>query len=176
MKTIDGISNTMLRVAAIVALLLLTVAFLPNILYLILRTGGIELVQPAHVLGLNIHLSTGWFPIASNESMLGRILVPRSEVPTVLYYRNDWMSPWGSSILAVSRISKADERTDISKPPAPQSWKQFQWGEVRPLPASNVSDAIKVFLVPRYGLTIATKDVEALNAILEIASIERQQE
>ena len=151
----------LVKVALVVAALLVIVCFSPNMTYLGVKYGWIELVRPSDILGLKVELTPEWFPIASNESVLGKVLIQTSYVPTVIYYKNDWTRPWNSLTMAMARLGK--ETTNNAK-----AEKAFAWGAVVDQ-TSPMNPTLKIYYVPQYALSISTRDTEVQKSIVSIS-------
>jgi hypothetical protein len=139
-----------------------SIYFLPSIAFVVARTGIARLADPDSTLGVRIEFSKEWFPIAENGSTVGKILIPTSSVPTVIYYKNDWFDPWGSKQVAVSRLpssanSKSQESVETTL---------YPWGRVKEGPSR--SSGTSIYLVEKLDLAIATGDPSSLNEIVRI--------
>ncbi len=155
----------------IVILLLAVVAvmyFLPAILYVSYRA-GFEIVNPKAVLGITLDIDNGWYPIATSDTQLGRLMNVSPSPRTVVFYKNNWLVPWNSEEAFISEYAKA-ENSDMSSGMYVKI-DDFKWGK-----AALVKDEItrtpsrKLVVLPEYGIGISANDLRILGDIRRIES------
>ena len=173
MRIKSNYSKILIWLSSALVVIFLLIVFAPNFLYVGVKTNLVQLAQPIQVLKLDIEFPGDWFPLASNESILGNILIAHSDIPTVIYYKNNWFNPWGSSLVSVSRYQNIKGSTVADDLLRQGNGKQFKWGYAIATSQKKSKDAIKVFLIPQYGLALATQDSDSLDAIQNISVNEK---
>jgi hypothetical protein len=161
-------ANKTLRYLAVVTIgLSLLLYFLPNVLYLGDRV-GLHAADSKDTLGISVETENGWYALAASNTALGKLLIPSTMSPTVLYYKNSWLTPWSSDMAFVSKY-------DIPSDPASRaalfaSVKMFRWGEAGLVKVELTRTPNRqLALLPEFGVGVSAVNLDMLADIRRIA-------
>lgn len=112
-----------------VAILLATIIpiyFLPCLMYASNKL-GLDVVNTKETLGVTIKFNNNWYPLASNDTLFGKLITSSGVPPTVIYCENSWINPWGCDQVWVSRYGVKNDMIQSSMFATVQ---QYPWGTV----------------------------------------------
>lgn len=150
---------------AIIWIVIGTIYFLPCLFYASDKF-GIDTVNTEKTIGAQIKFKAHWFPLASSNTLLGKLLIPSDLPQTVIYCKIDWVSPWDCDQVWVSK-SKAWEIKEGSDKFATE--RQYSWGKV-----GIVKDEVaktpggKLGVVQGVGIGISGSNLNILDDIIKI--------
>lgn len=148
---------------AVIAVLLLYQA--PN-LALMAYKGGFSMAN-ADLLGIEISVANGWYPVASSNSFLGKALLPTAGPPLVVFQRPSLIWPWRGELFAVKPYRRTVDGSV-------QEVKQVAWGQAMLLKPSPDDDPNQhLFAVPSHGIGIVVRDQRVLDDIVALRKIEK---
>jgi hypothetical protein len=138
----------------------------PN-LALMAYKGGFPIAD-ADLLGVEIRVANGWYPVASSDSLLGKALLPTAGPPLVVFQRPSLIWPWRGELFAVKSYRSVVDKSSV------QQVKQAAWGQamlLRPNPGDDPDQ--RLFAVPSHGVGIVVNDQKILDDIVVLRKIER---
>ncbi len=135
---------------------------LPN-LALLAHRGGFVLVETKKTIGVDITTRGGWYPVASTDSSLGRLLLPEKAPAMVAYHNPSLLLPWRRKVFAVMSLSIPPEAATI------ESNRTMPWGEVA-LVKPRGQTAERLYVIPALGIGILTASPEVLDDIVGVSA------
>jgi len=135
------------RVALSLAITLLALAFyqLPNLLSVGNRL-GLRLAD-AGTVGLNVQMQPPWYPIASTQSVLGKLFNENPKHQVVMYHKPAILWPWEGRLVSLVRRPLPTAKEEIA------SERAFGWGTGLVL-RSELFPNTKRFVVAPKGLQV----------------------
>jgi hypothetical protein len=128
----------------------------PN-LALVAHLAGLSLAKPDNV-GVDVTMKGGWYPIAANNSLLGRISIPNNAPPMVAFHRPTLVWPWKADVFAIMALKSVD-------PKSIESTQTFPWGTATLLkPTGN--DPRRLYAVSGLAVGILVSDPGPLQDIV----------
>lgn len=147
---------------------MLALHFLPNILYLGIKAHLFKLADVKKTLEVNLIVDESWFPISSNQPLIGRLLFGASKTPEIIFIKNNWLKPWKPKFIIISKLATASSSKfdcETAKHVAFSKYMPENESTSSRLDAHNVY----VYTVPKINLSFTTKDLSSFNAIKYIA-------
>ncbi len=130
----------------------------PN-LALLAHLAGLSLAKPKH-LGVDVAMKGGWYPIASNDTLLGKISIPNNAPPMVAFHRPTLLWPWKADVFAIMALKSLD-------PNMAESSQTFPWGTATLLKPTT-DDPRRLYAVNGLGVGILVNDLEPLRDIVAL--------
>src|SRR6267143_5943331 len=128
----------------------------PNIA-LVAHYAGLSLAGPRK-LGIDVKLKDSWYPIASNESLLGKMTIPNDAPPMVAFHRPTLLWPWKTDVFAIIALKSLDRKSI-------ESTQTFPWGTAALLkPTGN--DPRRLYAVSGINVGILVSNPEPLQDIV----------
>jgi len=145
-----------LTIAVLIVVVLIYQA--PNVA-LLAHSGGLSLAEP-RMLGIDVQLKDGWYPIATNGSLIGRMSIPDDAPPMIAFHRPTVLWPWKADVFAIIALKSVD-------PKSVESTQTFPWGTAALLkPASN--DPRRLYAVSGLGVGILVSNPDPLQDIVAL--------
>jgi hypothetical protein len=149
---------------------LITVAavayFLPAILFLMDRS-GLKIVDPREVVGLEIEIGEGWFPLYSSTTAMGRLIIPPTNPKTVVFCRVDWITPWACERVWMYRNAISVETMKSRE--LFSSIEQYTWGRVGIVrDEATQTPGRKLAMILDHGVAISAANLGILRDIKRI--------
>lgn len=133
----------------------------PN-LALLAYHAGFPLVEPGGI-GLNVTVRNGWYPLATNVSVIGRISIPEDAPQMITFHRPSILWPWKADVFAVITMK------DKIDPKRIESTQVYKWGAASLL-RSVSSDPIRLHAVPDARAGVLTTRPDTLQDIEVLAA------
>ena len=169
-NTQAGVQTNMLRrtsyrnyAIAFLLALIGVIYFLPSLMYVGNRF-GIDVTNTKKVLGLSIDFESKWYPIASSDTLLGKIIISTEVAPSVIYCNINWINPWDCDQVW---ISKSDV-WNTKNPNVFESVHQYSWGGVGVVKDTVSKTDRKLAIIQSVGIGISGKSLDILNDIKTI--------
>lgn len=127
---------------------------------------GLRVVNTEKVIGVSFEFKAKWYPIASSNTLLGKLLIS-SSAPTVIYCEMNWINPWGCDQVWVSKsdVWRIKDENSVFV-----SVHQFQWGTV-----GIVKDDVtrtpngKLAIIKGFDIGISGENLNILESIKSIS-------
>jgi hypothetical protein len=135
----------------------------PNIALLAYKSG--VPIANTDRLGVKVTVRNGWYPVASTDSLLGKIFFTQGGHYVVLYHRFSSFRPWKQEMFAIMAYPKS------VNPNLVEATREVPWGRVMLIKAIPSADpGPPLYAVPNLGVGILTEDVSVLSDIVTISS------
>lgn len=145
-----------LTIALLVVVALLYQA--PNVA-LLAHSAGLSLAEPRR-LGIDIQVKNGWYPIATNGSLIGRMSLPDGAPPMVAFHRPTVLWPWSADVFAIVAVKSVD-------PKSVEGTQTFPWGTASLLRAES-NDPRRLYAVNGLGVGILVGSPDPLHDIVAL--------
>ncbi len=151
--------------AAIIWVVIGTFYFLPCLIYASDKF-GLDVVNTKKTIGAEIKFKANWYPIASSDTWVGKLIMSSDVPPTVIYCEINWISPWSCDQVWVSKskVWEIKEKSDMFA-----TERQYSWGKV-----GIVKDEVaktpggKLGVVQGIGIGISGVNLNILDDIMAI--------
>ncbi len=155
-----------LSAMAIAIIGLLLAYFLPTIIFVIDR-GGIKIADPRDIIGVEIEVGGGWFPLYSSQTTLGKLIISSKSPPTVVFCKVNWLTPWNCQQAAIYRHEFSIE--GIKARGLFTQIEKYSWGQAGIVRAdSTQTPGNKMALILDHGLAVSSGNLEILPEIKKI--------
>lgn len=154
----------------VLAVTFLAVYNLPSLVAVTHLATGYSPVSPEEELGLRVKISNKWIPLLGNNSWAWGLVGGDPAVPAVLYYHTNWMAPWDTEVLLMTRRDKGQKlpSVEIEKAEVVAPILRKSWGTVRVLPPTNTHSTRQSVLVLEFGLLITLPTLQRLADIEDV--------
>ena len=136
----------------------------PNIA-LLAHKAGLSIASTDR-LGVRLIVGNDWYPVASTDSLLGRLLLSQGGNHVVLYHRYSSIQPWKQEMFAVMAYSTLVDSSLV------EATKETPWGRVLLIKALDSADpSTRLYAAPDFGIGFLVGNFGVLSDIQSVIKV-----
>jgi hypothetical protein len=139
------IGRRIFKFLALSVLAILVISYAPSWLYVAFLAGW---MPQQKVQDVNVSLASGWYPVLTTESWLGRGLLKTTR-PATVFFKVGWPKPWLGNEMTMIKLSDNEKSKLAEAKKMVTSSKDYSWGRV------NFMDGVKVVYIERFSLSVS---------------------